>query len=59
MEMLCRQRAVLECSNGEKWLARAEGWRELAYQETAARFHGIGENVKEKNARLPAPSKSS
>jgi hypothetical protein len=40
MEVLCRQRAVLESSNGEQWLARAEGWRGIAYQQTAAQFHG-------------------
>ena len=39
MEMLCRQRAVLESAARAKWLAEAERWRALlAHQKATADF---------------------
>ena len=38
MEMLCRQRAVLEGVDRVKWLDEAERWRALAYDEAATQF---------------------
>ena len=40
MEMLCRQRAVLDIANSAKWLAEAERWRKVAHDDAAKIFHG-------------------
>ena len=55
MEMLCRRRAVLESADRAKWLAEAERWRALAYQEAASQFQGIGENVEGQKRPWPSP----
>lgn len=52
MEMLCRQRAVLEGADRAKWLAEAELWRELAHQKAVTDF----QEPKEKGLkRWPSP----
>jgi hypothetical protein len=53
MEMLCRQRAVLEGSNSAKWVVQAERWRELAHQEITSRFQGLARTPKIKRPWLP------
>jgi hypothetical protein len=42
IELLYRQRAVLDCEHSWKWLGEAERWEHLAQKETASRFKGIG-----------------
>jgi hypothetical protein len=42
IELLYRQRAVLDCEHSWKWLAEAERWEHLAQKETASRFKEIG-----------------
>jgi hypothetical protein len=42
IELLYRQRAVLDCEHSWKWLGEAERWEHLAQKETASRFKRIG-----------------
>jgi hypothetical protein len=39
MEILCRQRAVLESADSAKWLAEAERWRAREHEKATADFH--------------------
>jgi hypothetical protein len=52
MEMLCRQRAVLESADSVKWLAEAERWRVRAHEKAMADFQ------KEEGKLRPWPSPS-
>jgi hypothetical protein len=52
MEMLCRQRAVLESADSVKWLAEAEQWRVRAHEKATADFQ------KEEGKLRPWPSPS-
>lgn len=56
MEMLCRQRAVLESSNSKTWLAEAERWRALAHQESASHFQS--KDVEGEKRPWPSPPES-
>ena len=42
IELLYRQRAVLDCEHSRKWLGEAERWEHLAQKEAASRFKKIG-----------------
>ena len=39
MELLCRQRAMIDIQHSWKWLGEAERWKDLAHREAASRFH--------------------
>lgn len=41
MELLCRQRAMLDTQHGWKWLGEAERWRDIAHRETTSRFQAM------------------
>lgn len=53
MEMLCRQRAVLDSADRDKWLAEAERWRARAHEKAATDFQDT-----EKGRLRPWPSPS-
>jgi hypothetical protein len=53
MEMLCRQRAVLESADSGKWLAEAERWRARAHEKATTDFQDT-----EKGRLRPWPSPS-
>jgi len=53
MEMLCRQRAVLDSADRDKWLAEAERWRTRAHQIATIDFQDA-----EKGRLRPWPSPS-
>jgi hypothetical protein len=55
MEMLCRQRAVLESADRGKWLAEAERWRASAHQKATADFQTMSEEHPSLHA-WPSPS---
>jgi hypothetical protein len=41
MELLCRQRALVDPEHSWKWLARAERWKNLGHREITSRFKRI------------------
>ena len=38
MELLCRQRAIVEPEHTWKWLGQAERWRNLGHRKITSRF---------------------
>jgi hypothetical protein len=41
MELLCRQRAVVDRAHSWKWIGEAERWKDLAHGEIASRFRAV------------------
>jgi|NGEPerStandDraft_6_1074524.scaffolds.fasta_scaffold78553_2 hypothetical protein len=39
MELLCRQRAIIDPEHSWKWLARAERWKNLGHRKITSRFN--------------------